>query len=200
MTTQTLSPHDHSHHYDGGSKSIFGFWIFLLSDCVMFAALFAAYVVLQHNTYGGIGIRGIATLPFVFVLTLILAACSFTYGLAAASGHKQSGGGVQGGLWLTLILGLGFVFLEYYQFYYLLHEGNSWHNSAFLSAFFALAGIHWIHVIFALLWTLILIVQFAIKGVTPAMKTRLTCLGMFWHFLNIIWVCIFVIVYLMGAI
>lgn len=196
MTTVNTAHHE---HHDSGDKTVFGIWVFLLSDFIMFAALFAAYAVLKNNVAGSIDIRHLTHLPYELIETLALLTCSFTYGLSAFSMYRGSKGGVIFWLFVTLLFGLAFVGLEYHQLSALLAQGYSWHNSAFLSSFFTLVGLHGAHVVVALLWILVLMVQFGKKGIIPAMKPRLTSLGLFIHFLNIVWVLIFFIVYLLGA-
>ncbi|RNC77817.1 cytochrome c oxidase subunit 3 [Piscirickettsia salmonis] len=199
MTATTVNhAHHEEHHHDDGSKSLFGFWTFILSDCVMFAALFACYIVLKDQTYGNIGIAQIASPGYVFLTTLFLLACSFTYGIGSAA--AQAGSRCRVLLWLvvTAILGVIFVFMTLHEFAVLLHNHHTWQQSAFLSAFFSLVGIHMIHVAVAVLWALVLVVQFLMQGMTTVMKTRLACMGMFFHFLNLVWVFIFIVVYMMG--
>ena len=198
MTTQVLN--DHGHHHDVSSKVIFGFWIFILSDCILFSALFAVYVVLRNNTFGGISINQIASLPYVLLTGLFLLTANFTYGLSSMGFHANSKAHTILWLVITFLLGLAFIMMEQHEFAYLINSGSNWQKSAFLSAFFALLGFHWFHMLAALLWMVIFIIQFISQGFTTTMKIRLTCLGMFLHFLNIVWVFIFTVVYLMGAI
>ncbi len=193
--------HEHSHgHHDPAGKVIFGFWLFILSDCVLFAAQFATYSVLHNNTFGNIGIAGVASMPWVFSQTLLLLVSCMAYGLSLNSLHQGDVRKVQAWLLVMFLIGLLFVHQEFMQFHALYITGHSWHESAFLSAFFSLLGTHWVHLCVGLLWMLVLIVQFSLQKITPTMKTRLICLGLFWNFLNLIWVCIFTLVYLMGAI
>ncbi len=194
--TAAVDHHDHQH--ETNTKVVMGFWVFILSDFVLFAVLFASYAVLHNNTYGGIGIQQIVTLPYVLIESLLLLAGSFTFGLSAIASNCGKKGWVWFWLLVTCLLGLGFVCMEYHQLAYLVHEGQSWQQSAFLSAFFGLVGVHGIHVLVALVWGLVLLVQFIYKPLNE-MRTRLSCFGLFWHFLNIIWVFIFTVVYLMGV-
>ncbi|ODN43026.1 cytochrome c oxidase subunit 3 [Piscirickettsia litoralis] len=198
MTATTMNHHKEHHHHDDGSKSLFGFWTFVLSDAVLFAALFACYVVLKDQTYGNIGIVQIASPGYVFLTTLFLLACSFTYGISSAAAQAGSRGRVLLWLIVTIISGIVFVSMTFHEFAVLFHNHHTWHQSAFLSAFFSLVGIHMIHVIVALLWAVVLIIQFLMQGITTGMRTRLACMGMFFHFLNLVWVFIFIIVYMMG--
>ncbi len=198
MSTDALD-HEHEHH-DVASKVIFGFWVYILSDFIVFATLFATYAVLHNNTYGGIGIKGVATLPFVLVQTLVFLTSVFAYGKAHAALKRQAISNVM--LWMTTTFLLGGIFLwmGLHQCAYLLNSGHSWHDSAFLSSYFTLIGLQGAHVIAGLLWIVILMLQLPKQGVSETMKIRFTCLGIFWNFLSIIWLFIFAIVYLMGAI
>jgi cytochrome o ubiquinol oxidase subunit 3 len=195
-----MTTHAHDHHVEAGDRAIFGFWTFLLSDFIMFAALFASYVVLQHNTYGGIGIKDIVGLPYVLITGFALLVSSFTYGLSSVAFDRTRKAQALFWLLITFLFGLAFVLFEGHLFSVLIDTGNTWHKSAFLSIYFTLLGIHWFHVIVALLWAVVVFFQLSAKGLTSVMRTRLTCLGMFFHFLNIIWIFIFAIVYLMGAV
>lgn len=207
MATDTLhynqenhSEHGHSEHgHDAGSTKVFGFWIYLMSDCILFASLFAAYVVLVHGTAGGPSGKDIFDLPFVLVETGLLLFSSITYGFAMLAMHKDNSGGVIGWLALTFLFGLGFIGMELYEFHHLISEGFGPDRSAFLSAFFTLVGTHGIHVTSGLIWILVLMVQVCKKGLTERMQTRLSCLSLFWHFLDVVWICVFTVVYLMGA-
>lgn len=198
MSTAAVHHHDHQHETD--SKVYFGFWVYILSDCILFASLFACYVVLQHNTFGGVGIRQIASLPYVLVETFLLLASSLTCGLGFLALHNRSRAILMTWLGVTFILGLCFLLMEWHEFSYLVHTGNSWQRSAFLSAFFTLVGGHGAHVFFGLIWLVVLFIQLGMKGITPIMKRRVVCFSLFWHFLDIVWIFIFTIVYLMGAV
>jgi cytochrome o ubiquinol oxidase subunit 3 len=206
MTDKALHTDVHAHdahghgHHDPASKVIFGFWIFILTDCVLFAAQFATYSVLHNNTYGNIGIAELTQLPWVLVQTLLLLASCATYGLSLNGLQKGDLRKTQWWLLVTFLMGLVFVVRTFFQLDMLYVAGHGWQDSAFLSAFFSLVGTHWVHLCVGLLWMVILLIQFNMKKITPTMKTRLICLGLFWNFLNLIWVCIFTLVYLMGAI
>jgi len=195
-----MTTYAHDPYVEAGDRAIFGFWTFLLSDFIMFAAMFASYVVLQHNTDGGIGIKDIVGLPYVFITGFSLLVASFTYGMSSVAFSRTRKGQALFWLLITFLFGLAFVWFEGHQFSVLIDTSNTWHKSAFLSIYFTLLGIHWFHVIVALLWVAVVFFQLSAKGLTTVMMTRLTCLGMFIHFLNIIWIFIFAIVYLMGAV
>lgn len=190
--------HHHSHQ-DSYDKTVFGFWVFLMSDFILFATLFATYAVLHNNTFGGPSAAELFSLPFTLTQTLILLTASFASAPALIAAHRHEKNKVV--LWLTLIflLGISFMVMEGAEFMRLVHQGNTWQRSAFLSAFFNLVGTHGIHVIIGLLWIAVLLVQIFRRGLTPVFLKRLTCLRLFWHFLNIIWIFIFTFVYLMGA-
>ena len=189
----------HDHHHSSDAMDVFGFWIYIMSDCVLFAALFATYAVLYTNTFGAPGIKQLASLPYVFVETMALLASSFTYGMAILSMYKNNKARVIFWLGVTFLFGLTFVTMEVKEFVHMYLEGNSWHASAALSAFFTLVGTHGFHVSMGLLWMLVLIVQLFVFGLTPIMRRRLTYLGLFWAFLDIVWIFVFSIVYLMGV-
>jgi cytochrome o ubiquinol oxidase subunit III len=184
----------------GDSKSLFGFWVYLMTDCILFATLFATFAVLHNNTYGGPAAKDLFSLPFALTETLILLTSSFTAGLAilsARAGNKNRTIELFG---LTFLLGLAFLTLEIGEFGKLYFEGNGWTRSGFLSAFFTLVGTHGLHITAGLIWMGAQTVQVARKGLNPVNIRRLSCLSLFWHFLDIIWIFIFTIVYLMGAV
>lgn len=183
---------------DTGSKSLLGFWIYLMTDCVLFASLFATFVVLRGNTFGGPGSERLFSLNFVLAETFILLTSSFVCGLgmlAARAGQKR-----QVLLWfaLTFMLGAAFLGLELSEFHNLAAEGNGWNRSGFLSAFFTLVATHGLHITVGLIWMASMMRQIHARGLTTPVVRRLTMLSMFWHFLDIIWIFIFTIVYLMG--
>jgi cytochrome o ubiquinol oxidase subunit 3 len=204
--SQTFGAHphtdgpDHEHHHDAGGNTVFGFWIYLMSDCLLFASLFASYAVLSHNTNGGPAGRQLFDLKYVAVETLFLLLSSITYGMAMMGTLKRNSAKVLLWLGITALFGLGFIGMELNEFHHLIEEGNGPGRSAFLSAFFTLVGTHGIHVTSGLLWLFVLMFQVASKGVTETSRTRLMCLSLFWHFLDIVWICVFTVVYLMGFI
>lgn len=180
--------------------SLFGFWTYLMTDAVIFGTLFAVYAVMRNNTFGGPSANNLFDLKFVLVETLVLLMSSFTCGLALISlqGKKL----FQIYLWLiiTLLLGVVFLVMEVSEFRLLLGEGHSWTTSGFLSAYFVLVGTHGLHVTVGLLWILFMIYQIYIKGLKPAVSKRIKMLGIYWHFLEVVWVFIFTFVYLAGVI
>lgn len=170
-----------------------------MSDCLLFAALFATYVVLRNNTYGGPGGLELFDLPFVLTQTLLLLSSSFTMGLALLAANKAKVEATLAWLSSTFLLGLVFIGMEFYEFRHLISQGYGPGTSAFLSAFFTLVGTHGLHVTFGLLWMLAIMRQIGDQGITIVTARKLTCLGLFWHFLDIVWIFIFTMVYLMGV-
>ena len=181
-------------------KNMLGFWIYIMTDCVLFATLFATFAVLRNNTFGGPPGRELFSLPSVLAETLILLTSSFTCGLAILASHKKDKTQVLGWLGLTFMLGLSFLFIELNEFHRLAIEGNSWHRSGFLSAFFTLVGTHGLHITIGLFWMALTMVKITQKGLTSSLVRKLTLLSLFWHFLDIIWIFIFTIVYMVGAV
>lgn len=185
---------------DDDSKPILGFWIYLMTDCVLFASLFATYAVLYKNTAGGPSGYQLFDLKNVLAETLILLTSSFTCGLAMLAAHRGDRDQTMAWFAVTFLLGIAFLGLELTEFRHLVHTGNSWRRSGFLSAFFTLVGTHGLHITTGLTWMVILMWQVFKRGLTRANIRRLTMLSMFWHFLDIVWIFIFTIVYLRGAI
>lgn len=181
-------------------KTIFGFWLYIMSDCILFASLFATYAVLYNNTAGAVTGKDIFILPFILIETCCLLFSSFTYSIAMLYAKKLYA--KQTKLWIsiTFILGLLFVNMEIYEFYHLIKSGNNPCTSAFLSSFFILVGTHGLHVIIGLIWILIMLIHIFHTGLTYVNQIRLECLSLFWHFLDIIWICVFTEIYLIGMI
>jgi len=189
-----LQEHDHP---EGGSTML-GFWIYLMSDCLIFAMLFAAYGVLSTHYAAGPAPKDLFDLPLVALNTAMLLFSSITYGFAMLEMEKGKVGSTQLWLLVTALFGAAFLSIELYEFSHLIHEGAGPQRSAFLSSFFTLVGTHGLHVTFGTVWLLTLMVQVAKKGLIPANKRRLQCLSLFWHFLDVIWIGVFTFVYLMG--
>lgn len=196
-TTAPVQPALDEHGED--AKTTFGFWVYIMTDCVLFASLFATFMVLRNSTYGGPSGEELFSLPFVLAETLILLTSSFTCGLALLAAHRAAKRQVLFWFGLTGLLGLAFLGLELSEFANLVHEGHSWLASAFLSAFFTLVGTHGLHITVGLLWMAVLMIQVSRQGLVRTTIRRLTLLSLFWHFLDIIWIFIFTIVYLLGA-
>lgn len=176
-----------------------GFWIYLMTDCVLFATLFATFVVLSPGTNGGETPSELFSLPFVFVGTMLLLTSSFTSGLALLAAHQQNIKALINWLVITFALGAGFLAMEFYEFANLVAEGQSWQFSGYLSAFFTLVGTHGLHITVGLIWLIFLIATISKKGLTPMLHKRLGLFSLFWHFLDIIWIFIFTVVYLIGV-
>jgi cytochrome o ubiquinol oxidase subunit 3 len=177
----------------------FGFWVYIMSDCVLFAGLFATYAVLHTNTFGTPGGAQLFDLSFVLKETLILLTSSFTCGLALLAAHAKKKSYVVWALIATLALGHSFLGMELSEFGNLIADGHSWRASAFLSSFFTLVGTHGLHVFFGSVWMFVLMLHVWVRGLVPATVRRLTYFSLFWHFLDIIWIFIFSLVYLMGV-
>ena len=195
---QSAHAAEHEHH-DAGGNSVFGFWIYLMSDCILFATLFATYAVLSGSFAGGPTGRDIFELPYVLVETFCLLLSSVTYGFAMLAMHKGNQSGVMKWLAVTFLFGAAFIGMEINEFSHLIAEGFGPDRSAFFSGFFALIGTHGLHVFSGLVWMIVLMVQVAQNGLTATNQTRLMCLSLFWHFLDVVWICVFTVVYLMGV-
>jgi cytochrome o ubiquinol oxidase subunit III len=176
----------------------YGFWIFILSDIVMFSALFAAYAVLAGNTAGGPTGSELFNLRNVFIETMCLLFSSYTCGLGALSAERQQPDRFYLFAALTFVLGAAFLLIEISEFSGMVREGAGPSRSGFLSAFFALVGTHGAHVTGGLIWLIYLVAQVIVKGLRPAVLRRLLCWSLFWHALDIVWVGVFTLVYLMG--
>jgi cytochrome o ubiquinol oxidase subunit 3 len=173
--------------------------MYLMTDCVLFASLFATYVVLRNNTNGGPSGKDIFDLNFVLVETMLLLTSSFVCGLAMLAARISKTRLLLIGLLITFLLGAGFLGMELSEFSHLVAEGNSWRHSAFLSGFFTLVGTHGLHITVGLLWMAVLVIRIMRQGLTPTSIKRLTLFSLFWHFLDVIWIFIFSIVYLLGV-
>ena len=177
----------------------YGFWIFLLSDIVMFSAFFATYAVLMHATAGGPGGHDLFDLDNTAIETACLLFSSFTCGLASLGAQAHRGSWFYTAMAATFVLGLAFIGLEAHEFAGFVARGAGPTRSAFLSAFFTLVGCHGLHVSAGLLWLLTMMAQVFAKGYRPDILRRMLCFSLFWHALDIIWVALFSVVYLMGA-
>lgn len=190
----------HNHEHEVAKNNIFGFWVYIMSDCILFSALFATYIVLKDSTAGGHTLHGLFSLPFVLGETLILLFSSFTFGLALLFARDSKKCLTIKALTATGILGATFIGMEIYEFHHLISHGHSFSSNAAFSAFFTLVGTHGLHVISGLFWLILVIIKISMRGITIKTSTKLYCLGLFWHFLDVIWVCVFTIVYLMNSI
>lgn len=187
-------------HQDAYSKTVLGFWMYLMTDCILFATLFTTYALLRNNTFGGPSSQELFSLSTAFTETMILLFSSLTCGLAMLAAVKSQRNKIIGWLTLSFLLGASFVALELNEFFHLVQEGNSWTRSAFLSSFFTLVGTHGLHVSIGLFWMLVLVGQLFWFGMTTNTFRRLVVFSLFWHFLDLVWIFIFTFVYLMGVI
>ena len=188
----------HDHGSSHASPVLLGFWIYLMSDALIFAALFGTFGVLSTSYAGGPAPRDIFELELVALNTAILLVSSITYGFAMLAMDKGRVKAVQAWLAVTALLGMSFVVIELYEFGVLIGEGATPQRSGFLSAFFALVGTHGLHVTIGILWIGLTLIQLGKHGLNTINKRRLMCLSMFWHFLDVVWIGVFTFVYLMG--
>jgi cytochrome o ubiquinol oxidase subunit 3 len=202
IKTDTLPFYSNSEelsHIGNEEIRTFGFWIYLMSDIILFSVLFATYAILGRNYADGPTPKELFSLPYVFVETMFLllsnASCSSV--LLAAEASKKIN--VLSWLVVTFLLGVGFITMEVNEFYHMIMENNGPERSGFLSSFFTLVGTHGFHVVSGLIWIGVMIGQVVAKGITMPVRSRLMRLSMFWHFLDIVWVGVFTMVYLMGV-
>lgn len=185
------------HHPENGT--LLGFWLYLMSDCLVFAALFATYAVLGRNYAGGPTGAELFDLPLVALNTALLLFSSITYGFAMLEMQRKRVRATMIWLAITGLLGACFIGFELYEFMHLIHDGAGPQRSGFLTSFFALVATHGLHVSFGIVWLLTLMFQVRRHGLTPENNRRLMCLSMFWHFLDVVWIGVFTFVYLMGV-
>ena len=188
----------HAHHPETGTN--LGFWIYLVSDCLIFAILFAVHAVLGRNYAAGPSPADLFDLRLILIATFMLLFSSITYGFAMLNSYKNNINRTIGWLLVTGLFGLAFLGIEIYEFQHLVHLEATPQRSAFLSSFFTLVGTHGLHVTFGLIWLVTLVVQLKKHGLIEANRRRLMCLSMFWHFLDVIWIGVFSYVYLMGVV
>lgn len=196
---QSAEDHDDHDHHDYAGDTMFGFWIYIMSDCMLFATLFATYAVLSGSFAGGLTPLDLFDLNFVFVETALLLFSSFTFGMAMLMAKRNDIKKLLLWLGITFLLGAGFLGMELYEFWHFSHEGATPQTSAYWSAFYALLATHGLHVFMGMLWMIVLVVHILKNGLTEVNNTRLWCLSLFWHFLDIIWICVFSVVYLFGV-
>ncbi len=202
MSTDVIdrfAPAEEHGHSDAADKKAFGFWLYIMSDCVLFAGVFATFVVLSRNYAGGPTGKDLFDLPYTLGETMCLLFSSVTYGFAVLAMNRQSKGQVLAWLFITFLLGLGFIGMEINEFHGMILAGDGPQRSAFLSAFFTLVGTHGTHVTFGLIGMLVMMIQVMTKGLTEPVQSRLMRLSMFWHFLDIVWIGVFTVVYLNGV-
>ncbi len=184
------------HEEAANNRVMFGFWVYLMTDLLMFSVLFAVYAVLHRNTLGGPTDRELFSLPLALQETLILLTSSFTCGIGMIAARRGNKNQVLVWFGITFILGLAFLSLELKEFAELIHEGQTWRTNAFLSSFFTLVGTHGLHITSGLLWMAITLGFVVKRGLSSHMVRKLAMLSLFWHFLDIVWIFIFTIVYL----
>jgi cytochrome o ubiquinol oxidase subunit 3 len=201
VDTEAKSPvfYETEEHGHAEDTTMLGFWIYLMSDSLIFAVLFATYGVLGHRYAAGPSPADLFDLPLIALNTALLLFSSITYGLAMLEVERRRMGMTLFWLGVTGLFGLGFLVIELYEFTHLIKEGAGPQRSAFLSSFFALVGTHGLHVTFGIVWLVTLMFQLPMHGFIPDNHRRLMCLGMFWHFLDVIWIGVFTFVYLMGV-
>lgn len=189
----------HNHHASTEEKVTFGFWIYLMSDVVLFATLFATYAVLRNQTFGLPRVADLTDIAFVLVETMLLLTSSFTAGLAVYFASKNASKQAFGLLVTTLALGVAFLAMEAYEFRHLIESGHGpWMNAAY-SAFFTLVGTHGLHVFIGVIWGTLLAIQSQFWDFKGTVMRRLFIFSLFWHFLDVIWIFIFTFVYLFGV-
>ncbi|HML29817.1 MAG TPA: cytochrome o ubiquinol oxidase subunit III [Hyphomicrobium sp.] len=189
---------DEHEHGEGGS-TLLGFWLYLMSDCLIFAVLFATYGVLGGSFAAGPSPKDLFDLPLVAVNTSMLLLSSITYGFAVLEMQRNRKQPMLMWLAITMLFGGAFLGIELFEFTHMILEGATPQRSAFLSSFFTLVGTHGLHVTFGIIWMITLMSQVAKLGLTEANKRRVLCLSMFWHFLDVVWIGVFTFVYLMGV-
>ncbi len=187
--------------YQGdGNLKIFGFWVFLAAEVVLFSTLFAVYLVFHGNVAGGPTSQQLFDIRGFTIETFLLLTSSFTMGLGTYEMRRQNTKGVLAWVLITVLLGLGFLGMEISEFAHYVSIGANISRSAFLSAFFVLVGTHGSHVTLGILWILSILVQVMRKGITPKTARKLFVVGLYWHFLDVVWVFIFTVVYLTGKV
>ncbi|CRK80788.1 cytochrome o ubiquinol oxidase subunit III [Neobacillus massiliamazoniensis] len=197
--SQSVTDHGHDHgHVDLEELKVLGFWIFLVTDCLLFGTFFSAYAVLNTHTNGGFTGKDF-DIPGFITETFILLISSFTSGLAVLAMHKGNKKGLIGWLIVTAALGATFVGFEINEFTTMVAEGAPITRSAFLTSFFSLVGTHGVHVSFGIMWMIALIIQLSRRGITPVTKRKISIISLYWHFLDAVWIFIFTVVYLMGV-
>ena len=191
----------HDHHETVNANASLGFWIYIMTDLILFCSLFIAFQVREHSAGGATQYEVFKeSLGFVFVETLVLLTSSFTFGMAHLAQAKRDIGKLQFWLGATFVLGAIFIGIELYEFNHLIHNGDGPHVSAFLSSYFSLVGTHGLHVSSGVIWLAVITCQINKFGLTPTNNRRLLMLSIFWHFLDILWIGVYTEVYLLGAV
>jgi cytochrome c oxidase subunit 1/cytochrome c oxidase subunit 3 len=203
-----MSAHSHLDHLPAepekatleGRNKILGFWLFLGAECALFGTLFASYIALRGNNMGGPTANELFDLAIVAVATFILLTSSLFSVLAVHSMHQHNLSKVRFWLAVTVLFGLAFLALEIYEFVHYVHEGHTFTSSAFASSFYSLVGFHGAHVLFGVCWIALLVAQLGRKGLTVVTAPKIYVAALYWHFIDVVWVFIFTVVYLMGKV
>lgn len=190
--------HQAHHHEEAIDSKLLGFWIYLMTDLVIFAALFACFIVLRGNTFGGPTAQDLFHLPSVLLETLILLTSSFTCALGMLSVHREAKNWALFLFAITFLLGASFLYIELTEFHEFIEKGASPQRSAFLSSFFTLVGTHGFHIFWGLLWMLVMMVHMIIRPLTAHAISQVFRMSLFWHFLDFVWIFIFSVVYGIG--
>ncbi len=197
--TRSASFHLEDHHGPADGGTMLGFWIYLMSDCLIFGVLFACYGVYGQSYAAGPSGADLFDLNIIAVATALLLVSSLTFGMAMITMQQQRQRRMVAWLAATGVLGLGFLGVSLYEFHHLIEIGAGPQRSAFLSVFFTLVGTHALHVLIGCIWLGVLMSQVSLHGLIPANRKRLMCLSLFWHFLDIIWIGVFSFVYILGS-
>lgn len=200
MSGQIITADDHEHDHGQDTTDVLGFWLYIMTDCVLFGCLFATFLVLNTPNMHTTSLSKYIDLPYVLVETFFLLASNYTFCLATLDLYQNKMNRVLIWLLMTFLLGASFVGMELHEFYRLALEGFRWDISGQASSFFTLVGTHGLHVTIGLCWILLMMVQLPMLKITHVTRRRMTYLGLFWNFLDIVWIFVFTIVYLLGAI
>lgn len=194
---QTLTHEEPSHAEAADDRAMFGFWLYIMTDLLMFGVLFAVFAVLRDSTDGGPGATDLLSMDLALLNTFLLLTSSFTIGIGMIAAWQRKLGQVM--LWFgaTFLLGLAFLGVEIFEFYELVHAGHTMQSSAFLSSFFILLGSHGLHILAGLIWIASILIFIKKRGLNRSNVRKLALLSLFWHFLDIVWIFIFSVVYLM---
>lgn len=187
-------------HHDVYDKTMLGFWLYLLTDFVLFGVMFATFAVLHKSYFGGPKAIDLFNVKYTFFQTLFLLGAATFSGFASNYLHRKQKKATLFFFLITFLLGLVFILMQFHEFSWIFKKGYDWQTSGYLSAYFTLVGIFSIHILFALTWNLILLIPVLKSGIEDVSIKRLMCLKMFWQFLNLIWIFIFSLVYLLGVI
>lgn len=197
VTSKGHTSHADEGHHDQEELRKMGFWLFLITDCIMFGTLFATFVVLSGSTAGGPAGSELFEMPGVIAETFILLTSSFTSGLAVLAMNQGNRKGLIGWLIVTVLLGAAFITLEISEFVHLVHEGAAISTSAYWSAFYTLVGTHGLHVSIGLVWMIAIMIQLGRHGISSVTRRKVTVVSLYWHFLDVVWIFVFTIVYML---